>query len=201
VNFSPPSPQPARWRKGASRCLAATRIFDLRGVDYCHPERGTHREFVVIDAPDWVNVLALTARGNLVMVNQFRYGVDAFSWEIPGGVIERGEDPVAAGLRELAEETGFVGKSARLLGSVNPNPAIMNNRCHLVLVEDVVPTAAQAWDPDEEIEVETVPVDEVYAWAQSGRITHSLVLNALLLFSPVWIGLKNAKGAKVGQIQ
>jgi 8-oxo-dGTP pyrophosphatase MutT (NUDIX family) len=127
------------------------------------------------------------------MVNQFRYGIDDFSWEIPGGVIERGEDPVAAGLRELQEETGYVGHSARLLGSVNPNPAIINNRCHLVLVENVVLTTVQAWDADEEIEVLAMPVDEVYAWAQSGRITHSLVLNALLLFSPVWTELKQSR--------
>jgi ADP-ribose pyrophosphatase len=189
----PSSSSLPRWEKGASRSLAATRIFDLRGVRFRHPVRGTEREFVVIDAPDWVNVLALTPDHRLVMVNQFRYGTDAFSWEIPGGVIDRGEDPVTAGVRELREETGYVGTSARLLGSVNPNPAIMNNRCHLVLVEGAAPAGALEWDPDEEIEVATLPADEAYAWAQSGRITHSLVLNALLLFAPVWAEMKRAR--------
>ncbi len=66
----------------------------------------------------------------------------------------------------------------------------MNNRCHLVLVENVVLKEAQEWDDDEEIELTTLPVDEVYAWGQSGRITHSLVLNALLLFAPVWAEIK-----------
>jgi ADP-ribose pyrophosphatase len=178
------SSTPSRWEKGASRSLAATRIFDVRGVQFRHPVRGTEREFVVIDAPDWVNVIAVTTDDRLVMVNQFRYGTDDFSWEIPGGVIDLGEDPVAAGLRELAEETGFTGGAARLLGTVNPNPAIMSNRCHLVLVEGVSRTQELDWDPDEELEVATLPVDEVYAWAHSGRITHSLVLNALLLFAP-----------------
>ncbi|MFA6287510.1 MAG: NUDIX hydrolase [Opitutaceae bacterium] len=187
------SAQPSPWEKGASRPLASTRIFDVRGVGYRHPVRGTEREFIVIDTPDWVNVVALTPDHHLVLVNQFRFGIDGFSWEIPGGVIERGEDPVAAGLRELQEETGFVGKTARLLGSVNPNPAIMNNRCHLVLVEDAVRTAALEWDADEEIAVGMLPVDEVYAWAHSGRITHSLVLNALLLFAPRWAELKAAR--------
>lgn len=189
----PSSSSLPRWKKGATRSLAATRIFDVQGVQFRHPVRGTEREFVVIDAPDWVNVLALTPDHRLVMVNQFRYGTDAFSWEIPGGVIDRGEDPVAAGVRELREETGYTGQSARLLGSVNPNPAIMNNRCHLVLVEGVVLAEAQEWDTDEEIEVATLPVDEAYAWAQSGRITHSLVLNALLLFAPVWTEMKPAR--------
>jgi len=188
--MNPDSMQPSRWEKGASRLLVNTPVFDVRGVGYRHPVRATEREFVVIDAPDWVNVVALTPDHQLVLVNQFRFGIDAFSWEIPGGVIERGEDPVAAGLRELQEETGFVGETARLLGSVNPNPAIMNNHCHLVLVEGAVRTAALEWDPDEEIAVSTMPVDEVYAWAQSGRITHSLVLNALLLFVPRWAELK-----------
>jgi len=187
------SPQPSRWEKGASRLLASTRVFDVQGVSYRHPVRATEREFVVIDAPDWVNVIALTPDHQLVLVNQFRFGIDAFSWEIPGGVIERGEDPVAAGLRELQEETGFAGKTARLLGSVNPNPAIMNNRCHLVLVEGAARTAALEWDADEEIAVRTLPVDEVYAWAQTGRITHSLVLNGLLLFAPHWAALKAAR--------
>ncbi|CAM2944448.1 NUDIX hydrolase [Rariglobus hedericola] len=184
------SGSPSRWEKGASRSLAATRIFDVRGVEFRHPVRGTQREFVVIDAPDWVNVLALTPDGHLVFVNQFRYGTNDFSWEIPGGVIDKGEDPVVAGVRELQEETGYVGKSSRLLGSVNPNPAILNNRCHLVLVEGCVRTTEQEWDADEEIEVTTLPVDEAYAWARSGRITHSLVLNALLLFAPVWAEMK-----------
>ncbi|HSI08514.1 MAG TPA: NUDIX hydrolase [Rariglobus sp.] len=191
--MSSDQPSPSRWEKGASRSLAATRIFDLRGVQFRHPVRGTEREFVVIDAPDWVNVLALTPDHRLVMVNQFRYGIDAFSWEIPGGMIDAGEDPVAAAVRELQEETGYVGTSARLLGSVNPNPAIMNNRCHLVLVENAVLREAQEWDDDEEIELTTVPVDEVYAWAQSGRITHSLVLNGLLLFAPVWAEIKRGR--------
>ncbi len=189
----PSSSSLPRWEKGATRSLAATRIFDVQGVQFRHPVRGTEREFVVIDAPDWVNVLALTPDHRLVMVNQFRYGTDAFSWEIPGGVIDRGEDPVTAGVRELREETGYVGTSARLLGSVNPNPAIMNNRCHLVLVEGAAPAGALEWDPDEEIEVATLPADEAYAWAQSGRITHSLVLNALLLFAPVWAEMKRAR--------
>jgi 8-oxo-dGTP pyrophosphatase MutT (NUDIX family) len=177
---------PVRWERRGERVLASTRVFDLLDVVFFQPSRRVEREFVVVRAPDWVNVLALTSGGLLVLVRQFRFGIDDFSLEIPGGVIESGEDPVAAGVRELSEETGYVGDSARLLASVHPNPAIMGNRCHFVLVEGAALRAPLDWDPEEEIEVSTAPVDEVLAWARGGRITHSLVVGALMHFEPVW---------------
>ena len=180
------SPQPSRWEKRGTTVVAKTRVLDLLGVRYRHPVRGTEKDFVVVAPADWCNVLALTPDGRLVLVRQFRFGIDEFSLEIPGGVMEAGEDPVEAGLRELREETGFTGMRARLIGSVHPNPAIQSNRCHFVLVEAAVQSASLEWDADEEIAVATVPVDEVLAHARTGGITHALVLNALFLFEPVW---------------
>jgi ADP-ribose diphosphatase len=176
----------ARWEKGEQKSLVQTRVLEVTTVHYRHPQRQTARDFVVVRAPDWVNVVAVTAAGELVLVRQFRFGIDAFSLEVPGGVMEDGEDPVATGLRELREETGYAGTRARLLGSVHPNPAIQSNRMHVVLVEDAAPAGDSAWDPDEEIDVLTLPVDEVLATARAGGITHSLVLNALFLFEPIW---------------
>ena len=177
---------PARWEKRGERLLATTRVFDVRSVQFHHPVRAVERDFVVIAAPDWCNVIALTPDGRLVLVRQFRYGVNDFSLEIPGGMVDPGEDPVQAGVRELREETGFVGTNARLLASVHPNPAIQSNRCHVVLVENVAPSVEQAWDHDEEIEVSTAAVDDVLAWARAGKITHSLVVCGLMHFEPLW---------------
>jgi 8-oxo-dGTP pyrophosphatase MutT (NUDIX family) len=181
---------PQRWQKIRNAPLATTRIFDVVSAFYRHPQREKEREFFVIQSCDWVNVLALTAQRELVLVRQFRFGIDDFSLEIPGGIIDGDETPLAAAVRELSEETGYVGGVARVLGTVHPNPAIQNNRCHLVLVENVRREAAQEWDADEELEVLTLPVDEVYARAYRGEITHALVLDALLLFSPVWAELQ-----------
>ena len=178
--------KPSRWEKLGHQPVASTRVFDLHHVRYKHPRRGTERDFVVAHPPDWVNVIALTPDHHLVLVRQFRFGVDDFALEIPGGVIDRGEDPLAAGPRELREETGYTGAPARLLGTVRPNPAILSNHCHVVLVEQAVPAGATSWDHDEEIEILTQPVDDVLALARSGGINHSLVLNALFLFEPHW---------------
>jgi len=181
-----PSSSPARWEKLSQTTSAKTRVFDLLSVRYHHPVRNVERDFVVIAAPDWCNIIALTPDGQLVLVRQFRYGTNEFSLEIPGGMIDPGEAPVAAAIRELLEETGYVGTNAHVIGTVQPNPAIQNNRCHFVLIENAELRASVGWDHDEEIAVQLAPADEVIAWARSGKITHALVVAALMYFEPRW---------------
>lgn len=178
--------QPQRWRKLDSRTVASTRIFDVESVDFQHPDHAEPRDFFVINAPDWVNVVALTPQEELVLVRQFRFGTNDLSLETPGGVVDAGEDPLVTGVRELREETGFVGTSARVLAVVHPNPAIQSNRCHIVFIEGAEQSAALAWDPNEEFEILVVPVAEALARAQRGEITHALALNALFYFLPEW---------------
>jgi 8-oxo-dGTP pyrophosphatase MutT (NUDIX family) len=186
-----------RWTRGEERPLVKTRVLEVWSRRYARPGRSDEREFVVAKAPDWVNVLAVTPDGRLVLVKQFRHGIDGFSLEIPGGVVEPGEDPVAAGVRELREETGFAGPGAQLLASVHPNPAVQNNRCHVVLVKGAVPSGPTDWDPDEEIEVSTMAVGEVFDAARAGRISHSLTIASLFQFEPVWVALTGAIGRSI----
>lgn len=181
---------PSRWEKLGHTVLARTRVFDLHSVRYRHPRRGTERDFVVMRPPGWVNVVALTTDQQLVLVRQFRFGVDDFTIEIPGGLMNAGEGPAETAARELREETGFVGREARLLGRVQPNPAIQANLSYIVLITDAQRTSATEWDADEEIAITTSPVDEVLAAARRGEIAHSLVLSALFLFEPYWQELK-----------
>lgn len=182
---------PCDWKIQSISAHADCRVFSVLRKTCLHPERGAERDFFSIHSADWVNVLALTPEGKLVLVNQFRFGVEECSWEIPGGMLDDGEDALAAGLRELEEETGFVGKKARIIGKVWSNPAIMDNSCSFVLVEDAVLQSEMQWDQDEEIEVSLADVDEVLRWAREGRIRHSLVLNALFFFEPIWKRLRS----------
>ena len=91
-----------------------------------------------------------------------------------------------AAARELSEETGFVARSCKLIGSVAANPAIMNNTCHFVWADAVTLQAELKWDEHEEIETRLFPIDEVYAMAHRGEIKHSLVVAALFQFYPEW---------------
>lgn len=185
----------SRWQPVSREQVADCRVFRVDRVWLRHAPRDVTHDFFVIDSADWVNVVAITPADEIVLVNQFRFGALEFSWEVPGGLIDGLEDPVAAGRRELLEETGFGGGQARLLGSVRPNPAVQNNWCHFVLIEGVETTAELAWDEHEEIEHTKLPVASVLAAARAGAITHSLTLSALFLFEPHW--RKPAPGAVV----
>lgn len=185
-----PETGPCHWKVEGASVHADCRVFSVLRKNCRHPERGTRRDFFSLRAASWVNVLALTPEKELVLVNQFRFGVEQCSLEIPGGMVDAGEDPLQAGLRELEEETGFVGKGGRIIGTVWPNPAIQDNACFFVLVEDAVLQSELNWDQDEEIEVSLAPVNQVMEWARNGRILHSLVLNALFLFEPIWAEMR-----------
>jgi ADP-ribose pyrophosphatase len=178
----------APWRTLSDRALAETPIFTLRqkrcrsGID-----AGKEGDFVYLDCPAWINVIALTAAREVVMVDQFRHGSAGPSLEIPGGMCDPGEGLVEAGLRELREETGYSGKGGKLIGSVEPNPAIQNNRCGTVLLRDAAPVSGQSLDPMEEILVKLVPFDEIGGLVRSGAITNAIVLSAFYLLH-LWEG-------------
>ena len=88
------------------------------------------------------------------------------------------EDFISAGLRELREETGYVGTEVKLIGVVEPNPAFQNNFCGTILVENVRQTQDQDLDSHEEIIVYTRPLSDIPEMIRTRQITHSLVVAA-----------------------
>lgn len=103
--------------------------------------------------------------------------------EIPGGVIDKTDpDPISAAVRELREETGFEGISPRIIGTVSPNPAIMNNTCKTVLIEQCKKKHRRAQDAGEDLETELLPIRDVPSAVASGKVSHALTLAGLYYF-------------------
>lgn len=167
-----------RWKLGARAPGHDYKIFRSSFLEAFHPRTGAPKRFSLLECVDWVNVIALTPDQRVVLIRQYRPGVDRICLEIPGGMVDPGETPEEAAARELAEETGYVAKRWKKLGVAAPNPAIQNNTLHSYLAEDAEPAVAQRLDGGEVIALETQPLSEVHAMLRDGRIDHALVIAA-----------------------
>lgn len=173
---------PERWELFEEKEVLKTSLATIRSSPVRCRRSGREKEFYLFDFSDWVNVVAVTPDDQLVMIRQFRYGSRRQEIEIPGGMIDPGEDPIAAGCRELAEETGYAGKNPVIIGKVCPNPAIQRNYCYTVLVRDAVLSAQPRLDDMEDIECFLHSHAEVNTLVREGTIDHGLVLNALMFY-------------------
>ena len=144
-------------------------------------ESGTG-DFYVLEAPEWINVIAVTPEEEILLVEQYRYGIEEPTLEIPGGMVDVGEEPLGSAKRELLEETGYRSNNWSSLGRVSSNPAIMTNFTHMYLAEGCVFEGADNPDTHERINVHKMPVDEFLDLVSDGTVHHSIVLAAVARF-------------------
>ena len=168
------------WKRAARGEEHDFSILKIREDQVIDPRTGASYPRVQIACPDWVNVIPLTPEGEVVLVRQFRFGIWADSLELPGGMVDPGEEPAKAAARELEEETGFVPGRLEPLGWIHPNPALQANRCHSFLARDCVRHHAGRPEASEDIEVVRVPRARIPELLRDGTISHALVAVAFL---------------------
>ncbi|ATQ68511.1 MULTISPECIES: NUDIX hydrolase [Methylosinus] len=181
------------WELRGSRRLIRDRWISLR-ADHCVTQRGVVLDpYYVLEYRDWVHVVALDEADRLLLVRQYRHGAGEMSLELPGGVMDEGEsDPLAAGARELLEETGHRAASIRHLACLSPNPASHANRVHLLYAEGARLVAPLKLDNSEDITVERVPWREALELALGGGMIHAQHVGLLA------IALAQVKGVTIG---
>ncbi|HEX6133741.1 MAG TPA: NUDIX hydrolase [Longimicrobiales bacterium] len=175
-------PRAREWEPVATELMADYDVFRVRRHVMKSPRTGGIRAFHVVDVPMCVHVIPFTADGRVILVEQFRPGVQKLSLEFPAGVVEEREEPVAAALRELEEETGYRAESAELIGDFDPDPAIQSNAISVIVVRGCVPDGCTNQDDGEDVEVRVVDEADIDELILGGRIRHAASISAWHLY-------------------
>lgn len=167
------------WRVDASETLLKERYLEVVRQRVTTGSGFSIPDYHLIRSPSWAAVVCLTANRDLILVRQYRHGHEAFSLELPAGVVEPGEDPVVTARRELLEETGYDAETIESFWQVRPEPARHRQMAYFSFARCSAQPRAQTLDASEEIRVELHPVaalDRIVS-----EMVHGIHIAALLL--------------------
>ncbi len=174
------SDEEMRWKVLSSQYVVKEPWMTVRKDTLMLPDGRIKDDYWSLEYPDWINVIAITKDGKYLFERQYRHGLDVVEWEIPAGVIEKGEEPMAAAKRELMEETGFGGGEWEPFMNLCPNPGTNNNIAHTFLARGVEHAGAQHFDANEDLDVYLLTAEEVRGILERGEIMQALMA------APLW---------------
>jgi ADP-ribose pyrophosphatase len=171
------------WERIESEELDDYDVFSVVRHTARSPRTGDIHRFHVLNVPTCVVAIPITADGRIVLVEQFRHAVQRVSLEFPAGVMEDGEEPVAAACRELEEETGYCAGSADLIGQFDPDPALQSNAIYVVAARSCESSGKRRQDSGEDVAVHVVDAAEVSDLIADGTIRSAPAITAWALFT------------------
>jgi ADP-ribose pyrophosphatase len=179
------------------REVAGNRFFTTLADELATPA-GAYTYNYIASTWDAVIVVPVLGDGRLVVERIYRHPYRSYLHEFPAGGIDHGEDPLAAGARELEEETGWRAARLRPLGTYLPMPGLVRMRVHVVLAEELVQQGTRAHEPLELIEVEECTLAQAWAYAQ-GEQPSAFLLHGLLLYERFLRCAGGGRGAGAGR--
>jgi 8-oxo-dGTP pyrophosphatase MutT (NUDIX family) len=162
------------WTVLSSERLLDCPVFSVERTQSRSPVDASIHEFYRLQCPDWAQIIPVTEQNEVVMVRQFRHGSSELSLEIPAGMVDPGEAPIAAAARECLEETGYQCSALQPFGVLRPNPALFANYLHAFVAFGVTRVADIAQSATEHTEVELVPAQRISELLLQGVVDHAL---------------------------
>lgn len=167
------------WKVLKSEYLLQNKWIAVR-ADTCEmPDGRLIDPYYIMESGDYVNIVPVTATGEILFARIYRHGAVQTLLETPGGLIDEGESPMAAARRELLEETGCDCAEMQLIGSGSPDPARLSCKAYYFLATGCVETAVPTWDEHEEMELLKLPIAEAKRMLFAGEIVDSVQQSAL----------------------
>lgn len=169
------TPRDLRWKTLSSKYIYNDRWFRARADSCEFPDGRIIEPYYVVELPDWCNTIVVTKEERVILVRQYRYPVNQATLELPGGVIEKNEDPRTAAKREMEEETGYTSDDIEFLMKLAPNPAINNNTAYFFLVRNAVPAITSA-NPDlfEDIDIVSFSKEAFIQLIRENKLQHGV---------------------------
>lgn len=163
-----------RWKTLSSKYIYDDRWFRARADSCQFPDGRIIEPYYIVELPDWCNVILVTKDERVILVRQYRYPIDTATYELPGGVIEKNEDPKQAAKREMEEETGYTSDDIEFLMKLSPNPAVNNNTAYFFLVRNAVPTVSTNPDLFEDLDIVSFSKEEIIEFVLSNQMHHGV---------------------------
>jgi 8-oxo-dGTP pyrophosphatase MutT (NUDIX family) len=172
-----------KWEEKEGNHICSGALFNYSTKIRISPDGKKEGQFDILECSPWINIFALNRANEVILVEQYRHGIDDVTLEIPGGGVNRGESFLEGAKRELLEETGYSSSDWVKLGELQANPAFMTNTCTTFLALNCEKTQNQNLDPMEEIEVKLLPLKGLEKKIKMGEVAHSLVVSAYALYT------------------
>ena len=176
---------PLDWKLLSSTYLHRDEWFTARRDRCLTPQGKIVDPYYVLEYAPWVNAVALTREGQVVLVRQYRHGLGKTINELPGGCMDPGDpSPEAAIRRELLEETGYGFDSVEQVCRISPNPSTQSNISYGFLALGGIKVREQHLDPNEEIEVLLITPGELNRMLQANEIWQAMHVTTLFYALP-----------------
>lgn len=173
---------PKPWRVLSSRYLHREPPWLVLREDRVELPTGVQIErYWVNEYEPWCNVVAVTPDDRIVLIRQYRHGIGAVHYELPGGVADHGT-PEESARTELLQETGYGGGVWKPLMTLSANPSLTNNLTHTFLAVGVERIADTAHEPTEDLRIHLIPSDELAALIDAGDVIQALHAAPLLRY-------------------